>query len=452
MTEPTPRSPPDRGRWVWTIAWLGAVVAAWTVTRSRFGEPELWRAYSVVGAAAALVVTYAAGWALYYLNGRGEPRRRLFRAVLTTMALGAVLVLLELPVVFSSVDYQDVLGTRHKDTWLRLSIDANARDPELIHLHWPHTGYEGALFGNLVDLGVPDAEPYPVDVRYDHRGFRNDTDLERADVVAIGDSFVEAAIIPLEETVTKQLERRLGAPVANLGQAAYGLRQEFVVLRRYGLPLRPRVVLWFLFGGNDLRDVPIYDWMVRHYDSLDDPAPRRQRLFTRNVLHALSDATVPRLTEPTPTALSVSGLFTCADGTRERVYFGCCNGPWTPRAWDVATSTLAEARDLSREAGAHFVTVYITRKFRVYRDHVSVPPGSKAAGWTVNDLPTALATWCGENDIPFLDLSPLMEAEIARGTHPYLRDDVHWNARGHEIAADAVAALLEELGWKERQE
>jgi hypothetical protein len=49
-----------------------------------------------------------------------------------------------------------------------------------------------------------------------------------------------------------------------------------------------------------------------------------------------------------------------------------------------------------------------------------------------------LATIAAEIGLPFLDLTPVFAAAIARGEHPYLDDDPHWNVRGHTLAARAL--------------
>jgi len=96
------------------------------------------------------------------------------------------------------------------------------------------------------------------DVRYDHNGFRNQTDLKSADIVVIGDSFVEGLTVSDAQLVTSLLAHLQGKVVANLGQSTYGPQQELIVLKRYGLPLRPRTVVWMFFEGNDLADVITY--------------------------------------------------------------------------------------------------------------------------------------------------------------------------------------------------
>jgi len=332
-----------------------------------------------------------------------------------------------------------------QDTWLQLARRINRPDPELIHIHWPHSHYADQVRGNLAFLGIPDPPLHPVDLHYDQYGFRNDRDLERADVVVIGDSFVEAALVTTQQSVTGQLAALLGRTVANRGQSAYGLRQELAVLERYGLPLSPGLVVWMLFGGNDLRDVRATDWARAHFEELQQPRPLRKRLFLRNALLFLAER-VGWMDEfhGRERARARSASWLLPDGTKRVVYFGQPTPPWDEREWRVATSTLQKAQEETREAGADFLLVFIPRKFTVYRG-LLVDPGADVARWKDVKLGPALGSFARQAGIPFLDTTPALRAALRRGEEVYFPDDVHWTAAGHRIAAEQIAARLGSL-------
>ena len=93
-------------------------------------------------------------------------------------------------------------------------------------------------------------------------------------------------------------------------------------------------------------------------------------------------------------AISLSGITGTPTEGSNRIYFGDgCPEPSEPQ-WKVGTATLAEAKQLCDEANAKLAVIFITRKFRVYRDHVELEPGSLAAELTVNEVPERLAAWC----------------------------------------------------------
>ncbi|HYN08784.1 MAG TPA: SGNH/GDSL hydrolase family protein [Vicinamibacterales bacterium] len=432
--------------WAVWLAVSAAIVLLWILTAGEDAEWALWRHYT---AATALrnVAGSAALLALGYLLSSGRSLAgRLARVVAISLAAGGTLAVLELPAIVLGHDYGQTFATRANDTWRQLSSGLNRRDDELIHVHQPHSRFRGSIGGNLGRLGLPSPARYDVDVAYDKNGFRNDVDFTQADVVAIGDSFVEAAEIAKSQTVVAELGRRLGVTVANLGQSGYGPQQELIVLKRYGAPLSPKVVVWFLFGGNDLSDVDEYEWRRDHLDEFLAPPPLGARTFMRNSLTALA-----RLTMPTRRTLSDGSrrhevTFTRADGSREVIYLDAPESEWQAHQWDVTSSTLLNARDLSNRGGAEFLLVYIPRKLRVYQGYLSAAPDSYAHSWQLNNLPEVLGDFCRKHGILFLDSTvPLREA-VASGESVYLPDDVHWNAAGHRVVAAAVADRIHQMG------
>ncbi len=82
---------------------------------------------------------------------------------------------------------------------------------------------------------------------------------ERADIVFNpGDSVTEAGEVDEDETFVARTGRTLGVGVLNLGVSGYGPQQELVVLKRYGLPSNPRLVVWQVTEWNDVLDAETY--------------------------------------------------------------------------------------------------------------------------------------------------------------------------------------------------
>ncbi len=426
---------------VWAAA-LAAVALVWLVSRDGDLPDTLWRTYFPATVVRNVALSAGVLGAAYVWSGDRRWRHRLGRLILMAVAGGLAIGVLELPVLLSGYDYGLALGTRASDTWLQLAMGVNRRDDELIHLHQPHSRYAGAVVGNLTWLGLPARQPYKVEVAYDANGFRNARDLTHADVVAIGDSFVEGAEVPDAETVTAVMARRLQVTVANFGQSNYGPQQELAVLRRFGLPLSPRVVVWFFFGGNDLGDVDTYEWRRAHIDEFLAPPSADSRSFTRNALVALARRTTPPRRTESPAASRAAVTFTPAGGAAERLYLDAEEGPWEPRQWQVAAQVLREARDITRAADADLLVVYIPRKLRVYTGFVEAAPGSLAHAWRNNNLPDVVRAWADEHGVGFLDATVPLRAAVASGRSVHLADDVHWNAAGHAVVGAAVAEAI----------
>jgi lysophospholipase L1-like esterase len=438
---------PQSRWWKGTVRLAAAlsVVLLWSLTAGEDSEWQLWRRYSAPQAGINLCGSLGLLALGYLLSGPGTIITRLARVVVLAASTAGTLAALELPAVFGH-DYGQTFGTRDNDTWHQVATGINRRDDELIHVHQPHSRFRGTVGGNLARLGLPNPARYDVDVAYDGNGFRNDVDFTQADIVAIGDSFVEGAEVARSETVVAQLGQRLGVPVVNLGQSGYGPQQELIVLKRYGVPLSPKTVVWFLFGGNDPGDVDAYEWRRAHLDEFLSPPSFGTRTFTRNALTAFARLTTLRRRTPSATARRHEITYARPDGSSEIMYLDAPEDEWQPHQWEVMSSTLLGARDVASRIGANLLVVYVPRKLRVYRGFLRAAPDAYAHRWPSNNLPEIVAAYCQQHVIPFLDATVPLRRAVAAGTSVYLPDDVHWNPAGHRVVAAAVADSIQQIG------
>ena len=93
--------------------------------------------------------------------------------------------------------------------------------------------------------------------RSDEHGFRNPLGSHRSgdvDVVLLGDSFVHGECVEEGEDIAGRL-REKGYRVVNLGMSGNGPLLELGVLTEYAAPLRPSVVVWTIYEGNDAGDL-----------------------------------------------------------------------------------------------------------------------------------------------------------------------------------------------------
>ncbi len=96
-------------------------------------------------------------------------------------------------------------------------------------------------------------------VRYtsDEHGFRNPPGTwahPHYDIALVGDSFTMGACEPEGGTLGDWL-RTVHPATVNLGSSGSGPLIELAALREYLPDLRPRLVVWFFYEGNDLRDL-----------------------------------------------------------------------------------------------------------------------------------------------------------------------------------------------------
>lgn len=362
------------------------------------------------------------------------------RFLLIPISIIFVLCLIESPAFLGNFDYRTLIGPEH------LWWAPNVVDPELLQVHRPHAHQSGATRGGLISWGyqIPESDKvsYQWDVTYDQNGFRNQSDLKSADMVVIGDSFVEGLTVPDSQLTTSLLARLQGGVIANLGQSAYGPQQELVVLKRYGLPLQPRTVVWMFFEGNDLEDVVAYRKATSNPDSFWKSFYLRS--FSRNAAKGVKRIFFP---PAKPAGAKRAAAFQTAGGKALTLYFVYLSPPLSDQqlsSIDETTRTIATAHRLSASQGARLIFVFVPTKFRVFHDYCQFPGQSECRNWTVNDLPERLrnAVVSIAPDIGFLDLTPRLTEDAKKGALPYYPDDDHWSPEGHKVAAEAINDYL----------
>jgi hypothetical protein len=397
---------------------------------------------------ANLIGSYVAIWGLALFLCKVPRAEVATRFALTSLSLGTFVLVLEATALIGGVDYRNVFGQ---------SIDRarwqgayHAFDAELGWVAKPHVRLSGTTAGGIAIQKCLDSPGYPYDVRRDRHGFRNDVDLDAADVAVIGDSFIEAMETPSDQILTTVLGRLTESTVANLGLSAYGPQQQLVVLKRYVLPLRPKVIVWMFYEGNDLHDLDTYDSVMAELRNGDvGVAPSaHERSFVVGALNGVFR--LIRGCQPAPADYFASGMFRAFDGQSVQMHFllhsNVPSDTWSPKH----DSALARTRDLLRQAsavthreGIAFVVAFIPLGFRVYKDVVQCTE-SRCAESDLNDLPKRLGRAIGEisGTIRYIDLTPSLAAAARRGRLVYLPDDTHWSAEGHQVAAEALAGAI----------
>lgn len=367
------------------------------------------------------------------------------RFLLVPLSLLFALCLIELPAALNLVNYSRFVGPAAMDVFLA----TNKSDPELLHIHPPHSHFSGQARGGNIAANFklpPEATTlYRWDVNYDQNGFRNDLDLKSADLAVIGDSFVEETNIPTAQLMTSHLAHLEGKLVANLGQYGYGPLEELAVLKRYALPLHPRTVLWMFYEGNDLKDVIHYRDVTR--EAHHPPgywATFWERSFTSNALAQVHFRLRPALR---PLGIKHSGAMQTVDGNKVTVYFLYSSSTFTKDdlgAVDDTVRTIATASKLCQAQGVRLIFLFIPTKFRVYHSFCHFPPESDCRQWALNDLPERLkkAVEAISPQAGYLDLTPDLVSAVGKGIAPYYSDDDHWTPAGQEIAAEAAKNYL----------
>jgi hypothetical protein len=391
-----------------------------------------------------LLTGYLLAWAVYGLLSTVSRAELLTRFLLTTSSIAGAFLMAEAPAALRMVDYRAILGSY--DSTSALSIAGRHADEELLWQHDPYYQYDEPYQGNLgLALCIPPDPSHSVTVRYDRHGFRNPRDLDAADIVVLGDSYIEAYMTPERRLATTVLSELQGKVVANLGHSGYGPQQELVVLKRYGLALHPQTVIWALFEGNDFDDLDGYD---KQRARAGNPSWQNlwYRSLTRNVLTwILRPAAAPTCIR-SPKIAQLEASFTDNRHQISRVYFAPSEVQ-SPSEEKIAKAVayLAEAARLCRERNIRFLVAFVPEKYRVYSHISNVEFASGAIrSWKVSPLPEEIGARLSDLglNIEYVDLTSSLQNASRMGIATYLPDDTHWTESGNQLVAETLDRAL----------
>ena len=277
-------------------------------------------------------------------------------------------------------------------------------------------------------------------------------------ILITGDSFTFAEQVNQHETFTQRLEDRLNSErtdrhyrVLNAGSNGWATANEAVYLTKEGVRFNPDVVVVALYLGNDVSDnyrrvatiqnAVEADLALRGADSLEGP---RRVLRKSEVYTVFESGVLAKL----PWWQGDGGS---SKGDRE--------APRTlaqaEEAWAITEQLLDRMRDVSESQGARFMVMVVPSATAVAQrggagvketdeddeeNDADEKPGFEDPHGTLGEL-------VARADLTTLDLlQALRRADNRIKDRLYYRQNAHWTAAGHGVAADALYEFLVERG------
>lgn len=288
----------------------------------------------------------------------------------------------------------------------------------------------------------------------DEHGFHNPRGLwnnGRAEVVALGDSYVHGYCVPSDKNFVALIRTRYPATLS-LGIAGHGPLYMLGTLREYGRDLKPKVVLWFHYEGNDLRDLwsekdsPV---LMRYLDDMFRQGLIEQQddidLALKKYLEGASQtsmasrlpgeildlfASPSELLAKTRTIMSLShlrGRLGLVYGRRGDQPTGeVRSGPRDVAEMELFARSLHRAKESVSAWGGTLYFVYLPHWHRYARPALADPRRERV-------LQTARAT-----GLRVIDIHEAFAAQSDPLTLFALRLHSHYNERGHRLVADEV--------------
>jgi hypothetical protein len=301
-------------------------------------------------------------------------------------------------------------------------------------------------------------------------------------IAVLGDSYTEALQVPVAQTFWSVLERELArsagryarrVEVMNFGVNGYGTAQELLTLRCCVWTYSPDVVLLAFYSGNDVSD---------NSRTLDRSPTRYARPYLTatdtgwSIDRSFHGSWSYRAGKIVGRLIAHSRLLQIGNRAqnlmlRRRVAVPVATEGWIGQgvvpdhgiyretddtAWSTAWRTTEDlmttmAREAS-EHGARFAVVSVTNSIQIYPDSAVRERVAHQLGVPDLLLPGRRIHTLGERlDVPVLDLVGELETYADRhgaflhGSANTAPGVGHWNALGHRLAGEAIAAWM--AGW-----
>ena len=352
-------------------------------------------------------------------------------------------------------------------------------DAKLAYIEKPfHTDvthdFRGHAYSPLYGI---DVKPTTVEWKTDGEGFRNSRTLSSADIVVMGDSYIEYGDNEAD-TFGKRLERHLPRlTVANLGKAGYNPFQYLEVFKRYGLKKQPKYALFCFYEGNDINEMKQYLQWQRgdknasnlYYTMGSKTFFQRYKIALQEILHLLRATAFNLIQLPLIKILDTQhyiihpdlALLRLPNGTYHKMLFIPRLSKASPEEmlrsdeWIALKNILMDFKNTSFQHDIVPIVLYIPTPTHIYASYSTKESGNN---WLAElneqvaakeNAHAALQNLVKQTGVPFISLVPVFERQAAAGRLLYYPMDSHWNSEGREVAAQFVADILNTIRSQE---
>lgn len=318
---------------------------------------------------------------------------------------------------------------------------------------------------------------------FDRWGFRNREVPASADIVAVGDSHTYGNTAKMDQSWPYVLGKLTGRSVYNMGMGGYGPNQYFYLTNTKALTLKPRVIIWGLYMGDDFENAFTITYGLDHWAFLREqnrknvnsniwetpPAragwSKRARLWLsrHSVLYQLA------------VHASLAGRIHGEDEIRNaaRLYPGVATALVMPEkkileafrpesmlvrldqqsadvreGMRITFELLKEMNEVCQKNHIQFAVAVIPTKEMVFSDYLEhnagIPLDDVIDKQLVNERAAREQTFkfLGDSGILAVDPLPLMKSDVSDGLYAKSAGDMHPSQNGYRVIAEAVAGAL----------
>ena len=367
-------------------------------------------------------------------------------------------------------------------------------DPAVGYIPVPF--YEGRVRTSEVDYSIKINSQSMRDVEHT---INKQGDIKR--ISGLGDSFTFGCSVDYEYAYLTQLEKKLNnngnkVEIIKAGVGGYGTDNEYYYLVNYGLKYRPDIVLVGFFAGNDVRDTMlgfhkcnmdngttkwsdaflykyttangVIEWnetILRSHGVIKNTEKKEKNeafsVFKSTILTLFPHSTRFFYGKYKIIKSNFFGLGEGSQITKSQTNLTILNyktfykkeySDDVERGWNETFDFLMRMKNLTEAKNSTLVVVIIPVREQVHKEDWKLRKmeyGLNEKDFDLEKPQKKLIDFCEGNNISYIDLLPKFKEKAMNGVRLYYKSDVHWNEKGHELAADIIAESLLKNGGEE---
>jgi hypothetical protein len=289
-------------------------------------------------------------------------------------------------------------------------------------------------------------------------------------ILILGDSYVEASSVKVNETVGRQLERYLNTSgplryqVVSLGRSGWGQIDQYQALEKYGHQIEPDIVVSVFLGLNDVRNNSAHLSKIQraHDRQLFQRRPGRTRLrFDEAPWLFVRQSEFNRFLSHRLALLSARAGDLTSRGNLAAIPFDYLiyrtqyDDIWE-EGWRETGEILELTRAFAVSLGARYVVISASTPHGVMGKDRGIEmltrafPAMAGYEWNLDRTDQYLERICEQHRIPLLLLEPRFREVAERARTPlHWPIDGHWNIEGNRLAGQLIGEFI--LGQERAQ-
>lgn len=323
---------------------------------------------------------------------------------------------------------------------------------------------------------------------FDRWGFRNPKVPETSDIVAVGDSHTYGNTARMVDSWPYVVSRITNRQVYNMGLGGYGPNQYFYLSKTKALSLKPKMIIWGLYMGDDFENAFSLTYGLEYWKDLRILPPQKVEaniwegpstdtgigkvrvwLSRHSVIYQLAfhvgfggrvkgDIQIKNAAELYPgyaTSINLPDKHILEAFRPKAVLFGLDQGsPNVREGMRITFELLKQTNDICQQNYVQFLIVVIPTKemvFSEYLEHNSALPLSDAIDKLLANERLARAEtfkFMTDNHIASVDPLPALQRSVGSGLYAISARDMHPGKNGYRVIGEAVAEYLKQVQTK----